>query len=87
MKKKRVWITVLSVVLIAALGAGGLSYGLKHRSKGTAEVFPVNMISTQNWNDDRSTYGQVQTGMIQQIYLDGSSVVKEVFVSDLLDLN
>ena len=82
MKKKRVWITVLSVVLIAALGAGGLSYGLKHRSKGTAEVYPVNMISTQNWNDDRSTYGQVQTGMIQQIYLDGSSVVKEVFVSE-----
>ena len=80
--KKKILITAISLILIGAIAFGSVKYIMAHRSKGEAEVYPVNMISTQNWNDQQSTFGNVQTGMIQNIYLDGTTPVTKVYVSE-----
>ncbi|MBO6158321.1 MAG: efflux RND transporter periplasmic adaptor subunit, partial [Firmicutes bacterium] len=78
--KKIIWMRALSCLLMLGIVIGAV--GCSSASSSTAKVLPVSMLATQNWNDQQQTYGQVQTGAEQNIYLDASAVLDQVLVTE-----
>ena len=80
-KAKKILISIIALVVVAAMGAGCWFY---FSQKGSA---PVNVYSfmylgmTEYWGDQQESYGPVTTENIQTVFLSGTQTVTEVHVS------
>lgn len=78
-KRKRIWIPIVSAVLVAAL-VGGLAWYFTTRKGDPVEVYPVSNLSTSYWGDNATTYGMVTTDKLQTVYLSTTQDVTEIYV-------
>lgn len=80
-KQKKIFLSVVALVLVAAIGVG-IWFG----AKGSAE--PVNVYAfnylgmTEYWGDNQESYGPVSTDKIQTVYLSDTQTVTEVLVGE-----
>ena len=73
-------ISLVSLVLVAAIGAG-LWYFAGNAGGDPVPVFPFHYMGmTEYWGDSQESYGFVQTDGIQTVYLSGTQKVTEIFV-------
>lgn len=81
MTKKKVIAIVVGVVLVFGL-IGGAVYGYStyRTNKREVEVQPVSYINWGYWGDTETSYGMVTNDSAQEIYLDHSMTVEEVYV-------
>ena len=81
-KKKKILISVLSVVCVLAIG-GGVWFGISRGSAEPVVVYPFQFIGmTEYWGDSRETYGPVTTDKIQTVFLSETQTVTEVLVKE-----
>ena len=81
-KAKKILIPVISVVIVAAIVVGSISYFAANKNKNlTIQVQPVMYLATDYWENDTS-YGIVQSGYSQRIYADGQNLVQEFYVQE-----
>lgn len=80
MKNKKKW---LLIPLIAAILTGGF-YGLKayRNSSKTSYVVPVSMLNQQFYEEGASMYGNIYNSDTQNIYLEPTSIVERIYVSE-----
>ena len=80
-KQKKIFISVIALVLVAAIGVG-IWFG----ARGSAEpvnVYPFDYVGmTEYWGDNQESYGPVSTDKIQTVYLTDTQTVTEVVVSE-----
>lgn len=63
--KKKLFIAAVSLVLVAAIGAG-IWFGTDAGKKEPVNVYPFNYIGmTEYWGDSQESYGPVTTDKIQ----------------------
>lgn len=82
--KKKLVIALISVVLVIALAAGGISYAVKNSGK-PVKVAPVsNMNNGGYWDNDSelAPYGNVTTNLNQEIPYNESLIITEVYVQE-----
>ena len=79
-KLKKILITCVSLVLVAAIGAG-----VWYHTAGTPQpvnVYPFHYIGmTEYWGDNQESYGYVRTDRVQTVFLSGTQTVTEILVS------
>ena len=79
-KLKRILVTVVALILVAAIGAGVWFYA--DTNVEPAKVFSFyNIGMTEYWGDSQESYGYVRTDRVQTIYLSGTQTVTEILVS------
>ncbi len=79
-KNKKIILVTVSLVLVAAIGAGIFFMG--SGSKETVGVYPFNMVGMDGyWGDSQESYGPVTTDKIQTVYLSDTQTVTEVMVA------
>lgn len=75
---KRVILSVVAVVLVAAIGVGSWLY-FSQSSREPVYVLPFNYVGmTEYWGDTMSSYGPVSTDRIQTVYLSSTQTVTEI---------
>ena len=80
-KKKKIFIAVISVVLVIGLGLGSW-YAIVQNSAEPVGVYPFHYLGmTEYWGDNQECYGPVSTDNIQTVYLSDTQTVTEVLVS------
>lgn len=80
-KKKSILIIVISLVLVAAIGAG-IFFGTRGKTEPVG-VYPFNQVGmTEYWGDSQESYGPITTDKIQNIYLSDTQTVTEILVSE-----
>lgn len=81
MKVKKVVAVVVAIVLICGATAGGI-YGYKayQGNKLVASVQPVSNINWGYWGDSETSYGMVTNDSYQDVYLEDSNKVEEIYV-------
>lgn len=82
--KKKLIIALVSVLLVIALAAVGISYAVKNSGK-PVKVAPVsNMNNGGYWDNgsDLSPYGNVTTNLNQEIAYNESLVITEIYVKE-----
>lgn len=79
MKKRKLWIPIVAVLLVAAVAAG---YLLAPRlPKTEAAVFPVTMVGyTDLYSGISESYGMVTTDKVQPLYVSDTQTVTEILV-------
>jgi len=78
--RKKIWIIVLVIVLLAAVGCG-VWYYMANNNSEPVYVFPFDYLGmTEYWGDSQESYGPVTTDKIQTIYLSDTQTVTEVLV-------
>ena len=77
-KSKAFRITLISLLSVGILTGGGIYLARRNRTSKAVDVYPVNSISQQNW-EQFGTYGSVMPGS-SDTYRKSSAVVKEVYV-------
>lgn len=81
--KKRILITGISLVLVAAIVIGSLSFYKYHKQKNlVAEVQSVSMMSGGWYGDDMQLYGMVQPGATQEIYQQADNQVSKILIQE-----
>lgn len=79
-KLKKILLSVVAVLLVAAIGVGIWYY-----TAGTPQpvnVYPFQYIGmTEYWGDSQESYGYVQTDKVQTVFLSGTQTVTEILVS------
>ena len=79
-KGKKILITVVCLILAAAIGAGAW-FVAGNKGGEPVNVFPFMYVGmTEYWGDSQESYGYVQTDGVQTVYLSGTQKVTEVFV-------
>lgn len=83
MKAKKIIAVVvgLSVVVCAAVG-GVYAYKNYQQKQLVAEVQPVSNINMGYWGDSQTSYGMVTNDSSQEIYLENSKTVEEIYVQE-----
>lgn len=77
---KRILISVIAIVLVAAMG-GGAWYYFGHASADPVYVFPFNYLGmTEYWGDTLESYGPISTDRMQTVYLSNTQTVTQIFV-------
>ena len=77
---KKILISVICLVLVAALGAGAW-FVTANRGGEPVNVFPFMYVGmTEYWGDSQESYGFVQTDGVQTVYLSGTQTVTEILV-------
>lgn len=80
-KKKKLLIGIISLVLVAAIGAG-IYFGTRGKAEPVG-VYPFNQTGmTEYWGDSQESYGPVTTDKIQNIYLSDTQTVTEILVNE-----
>lgn len=83
MKFKRVVAVVVSVSLAAgAIGGGIYAYKSYQKKNLVVEVAPVASLNFGYYGDSETSYGMVTNDSAQEIYLEDSGKVEEVFVEE-----
>lgn len=72
-KKRKLWIPILSIVLVAAIVGGAVAIWKVNTGKAV-EVYPVSNISDSYWGDSTTLSGNVSTGKVQNVALQDSLV-------------
>ena len=81
-KGKKILITVICLVLVAALG-GGAWFMLGKGNSEPVTVLPFYYVGmTEYWGDSQESYGNVQTDGGQTVYLSGTQTVTEILVQE-----
>ena len=80
-KLKKVLITLISVLVCLCLTAGGVLAAVMKKRAVPVNVYSIADVSTQDFGGSTETYGTVETGHTQMIYLDKDKVLKETKVS------
>jgi multidrug efflux pump subunit AcrA (membrane-fusion protein) len=80
-KKKKLLITVISLVLAAALGVGIWAVAANRGSEPVYVYEFMYLGMTEYWGDSQESYGPVTTDRIQTIYLTETQTVTEILVS------
>ena len=79
-KGKRILLAVISLVLVAAIGAGIWYYTLG-KPKEPVKVFSFNHLGmTENWGDNQESYGPVTTDRIQTVFVSDTQTITEIAV-------
>ena len=78
---KKILIAVISLVLVAAIGAGIWFYAESNAEPVKVFAF-YNMGMTEYWGDSQESYGYVQTDRIQTVFLSSTQTVTEILVSE-----
>lgn len=79
MNKKKIWIPIAAVVLIAAIGAGALL--IPWQSGEAVAVYPVRMLSyTSSDSGSGESYGVVTADKVQSIYVSDTQNVTRIYV-------
>lgn len=83
MKIKRVIAVIVGIAVAFGAVAGGI-YGYKsYQDKNlVAEVQPVSYINWGYWGDSETSYGMVTNDSSQEIYLESSKSIKQIFVEE-----
>lgn len=77
---KKILISVICLVLVAALGAGAW-FVTANRGGEPVNVFPFMYVGmTEYWGDSQESYGFVETDGVQTVYLSGTQTVTEILV-------
>lgn len=81
--KKKVIIIPICIVLVICLVAGSVLTVMRmNASKKVIEVVPVNMLTTQDYSDSSSSYGNVTSDVSQTVYLESDATVQEIYVQE-----
>ena len=81
-KKKKILISVISIVLVLSLGLG-IWYAVVQNSAEPVGVYPFQYLGmTEYWGDNQESYGPVTTDKIQTVYLSETQTVTEILVSE-----
>ena len=79
-KGKKVLITVICLVLVAAIGAGTW-FVAGNKGGEPVDVFPFMYVGmTEYWGDSQESYGPVTTDRVQTVFLTDTLTVTEIFV-------
>ena len=78
-KKRKLWIPIVSIVLVAALVGGAIAIWKVNTGKAV-EVYPVSNISDSYWGDSTTLSGNVSTGKVQNVALQ-DSLIQSINVS------
>ena len=75
---KKILITSLCLILVAAIGAGAW-FVTANKGGEPVNVFPFMYVGmTEYWGDSQESYGYVQTDGVQTVYLSGTQTVTEI---------
>jgi len=78
---KKIVISVVAIVLVAAIGLG-CWYWFGHSSSEPVNVYPFMYVGmTEYWGDSQESYGPVTTDKIQTVYLSDTQSVTEIHVA------
>lgn len=81
--KKKIIITVIVLVILAGAAAGGIfAYKSYQENSLIAEVTPIASLNWGYWESDMQSYGMITNDRSQDIYLDSSQVVSELYVEE-----
>ena len=81
-KKKKILITVISIVLVIALGLG-IWYAIIQNSTDPVGVYPFQYLGmTEYWGDNQESYGPVSSDKIQTVFLSDTQIVTEILVKE-----
>lgn len=82
-KRKKIWIPIVSVVLVCAIGAGIGLYAA-NRKKDPVHVYNItdNWLWTQNWDNSTTTDGMITTDKLQTVYVSATQEVTDVYVQE-----
>ena len=79
-RQKKIFLSVIALVLAAAIGAG-IWFGTRG-SGDPVYVYPFDYLGmTEYWGDSQESYGPVSTDKIQTVYLTDTQTVTQVLVS------
>lgn len=83
MKIKKVIAIVIVLAVLVGSAAGGV-YGYKsyQSKKLVIEVQPVSNMNYGYWGDDETSYGMVTNDSLQEVYLEDSGKVEEIYVAE-----
>ena len=80
-QRKKLLITVICLVLVAAIGAG-IWYFTQNQTGEPVFVYEFNYLGmTEYWGDSQESYGPVTTDRIQTVFLTDTQSVTEILVS------
>lgn len=79
MKKKKIWISAVSLVLVAALGTGLALYFTRKPGK-TVGVYDSNELTMTYWGDEKTSSGPVSTDKLQTVFLSNTQEVTKINV-------
>lgn len=83
MRKKKVIAILLAITVSFGAAAGGIyTYKAYQDEKLVAKVQPVADMNWGYWGDTESSYGMVTNDSAQEIYLDSSKSIRQVFVEE-----
>ena len=81
-KGKKLLISAVALVLVAAIGAGVWFWAGSANSE-PVNVYPFHYLGmTEYWGDSQESYGFVQTDGVQTVYLTATQTVTEIFVQE-----
>lgn len=79
-KHKKIWIPIVSVVLVGALVAGIVL--MTGKKKKPVDVYSVDNFSYQNFGGGNQMEGVVKTDKLQSVYISATQEVTEVYVQE-----
>lgn len=82
-KKKKIIVTIVTLVVIAGLITGGIFFYLwRQQNTLVAEVQPVENLNWGYGGNQMTSYGMVRNDFYQDVYLINGQTVKEVYVTE-----
>lgn len=80
-KQKKIWIPIVSVLLVIALGSGLAVYFTRKPGK-TVSVYDINDMTIDYWGDNQTTSGPVTSDKLQTVFLSATQEVTKVNVQE-----
>lgn len=80
--KKIITSIVVCMILVALVFGGIFAYKNYQSSHRIVSVQPVSNINWGYWGDTESSYGMVTNDSAQEIYVDSTAVIKDIYVKE-----
>ena len=78
-KGKKIFLAAVSLVLVAAIGAG-IWYFTLGKPKDPVNVYSFNYLGmTEYWGDNQESYGPVTTDRIQTVFVSDTQTITQIF--------
>ena len=76
---RKIFLAIVAVVLVAAIGAG-IWYFTLGKPKEPVKVYSFNYLGmTEYWGDNQESYGPVTTDRIQTVFVSDTQTITEIF--------